>query len=75
MGTDHRSHAKRALKLDQLALDLSQLRTIGEASRISGKSWTTLRHWADSGRVRSLRVGGRRLLVLDDLKRLLDRER
>jgi len=50
--------------------------SIGEASRLLGVHESTLRQWADTGRVRSFRTpGGHRRFLLEDLLRLQAQER
>src|SRR3990172_12000958 len=50
--------------------------TLGQASRALGVDASTLRAWADAGRVRAFRTpGGHRRFTRDDLKALVQRGR
>jgi len=50
--------------------------TLGEACRVLGVDASTLRAWADAGRVRAFRTpGGHRRFTRDDLKALVQRGR
>ena len=53
---------------------LDEVTTLTRASRRLGVTVETVRRWADSGRIRAVRDPvGRRLVLVDDVKRLAAR--
>ena len=50
----------------------SGLTTLTEAHRRIGVTVETIRRWADRGDIRVVRIGGRRLLFAEDVKRLAE---
>jgi len=64
--------AKESRSATDMKLDSLRMTSVKKAAEIIGVSVTTIWNWIASGRLKAVKVGGRRLIAIREVSRVLE---